>query len=122
MSALASHERVAVDDVRAPNRPPWGASRGANGSTRRLDAATGWTPSPDSASLTDQPFERCEARSLIPPIHCHDPEALPVLRLPVSCRTMSRGLGSIELQHKLHEARAARMHLLADFVTNDRTP
>lgn len=117
MSALAPNERVAVDDVRAPNRPPWGASRGANGSTRRLDAATGWTPSPDSASLTDQPFERDAARSVIPPVHCHDPEELSVLRFPMSC-----GLGSIELQHELHQARAARMHLLADFVTIDRTP
>ena len=47
-------------------------------------------------------------------------EAWVIKLLLMSCRVMSRGVGTILLNHIMRLAREAGVHLLAEFVANDR--
>lgn len=48
------------------------------------------------------------------------PDAWTIKLLLMSCRVMSRGVGTIMVNHLMHLARAANVCLLAEFVQNDR--
>ncbi len=49
-----------------------------------------------------------------------DPEVWTIRLLLMSCRVMSRGVGTIMLNHILRKAREAGVRLLSEFISNDR--